>query len=94
VARQGRKQREPDRVAGSLRRADRGVAGEVLPLPRCAQGILEDLACSRGCRATKAQIFNSSVGSREDIDEYVIESHMSKLRTRLPNRAGLDPNQA
>jgi DNA-binding response OmpR family regulator len=70
------------------------VAGEVLPLPRCAQGILEDLACNRGCRATKAQIFNSSMGSREDIDEYVIESDMSKLPTRLPNRAGLDPNQA
>ncbi len=70
------------------------MAGEVLPLPRCAQGILEYLVCNRGCRATRRRSLTPPMGSREDIDENVIESHMSKQRTRLPNRAGFDPNQA
>jgi DNA-binding response OmpR family regulator len=45
-----------------------------------------------GCRVTKTQIFNSVYGLfSEDIDENVIESHISKLRKRLRHRLGYDP---
>jgi DNA-binding response OmpR family regulator len=45
-----------------------------------------------GCRVTKTQIFNSVYGLfSEDIDENVIESHVSKLRKRLRHRLGYDP---
>jgi hypothetical protein len=44
------------------------------------------------CRVTKTQIFNSVYGLfSEDIDENVIESHISKLRKRLRHRLGHDP---
>ena len=48
-----------------------------------------------GCRVTKTQIFNSVYGLfSEDIDENVIESHISKLRKRLRHRLGHDPIQS
>ena len=44
---------------------------------------------------TKAQIFNSVYGLfNEDIDENVVESHISKLRKRLRHRLGYDPIQS
>jgi DNA-binding response OmpR family regulator len=71
---------------------DPEVAGEVLPLPRRERRILEYLVSNRGCRVTKAQIFNYVYGLfSEDIDENVIESHVSKLRKRLRHRLGFDP---
>jgi DNA-binding response OmpR family regulator len=41
---------------------------------------------------TKSQIFNSVYGLfDQEIDENVIESHISKLRRRLRGRLGYDP---
>ena len=71
---------------------DPEVAGEVLALPRRERRILEYLVNNRGCRVTKTQIFNYVYGLfSEDIDENVIESHVSKLRKRLRHRLSYDP---
>jgi DNA-binding response OmpR family regulator len=71
---------------------DPEVAGEVLSLPRRERRILEYLVTNRGCRVTKSQIFNYVYGLfSEDIDENVVESHVSKLRKRLRYRLGYDP---
>ncbi len=71
---------------------DPEVKGEVLQLPRRERRILEYLVSNRGCRINKTQIFNSVYGLfSEDIDENVVESHISKLRKRLRHRMGYDP---
>lgn len=68
------------------------VAGEPMRLPRRELRILEFLASKEGRRATKAQIFGAVYGIFEhDIDENVIESHISKLRRRLRGALGYDP---
>lgn len=47
---------------------------------------------NKGCRVSKTQIFNSVYGLfSDDIDENVIESHISKLRKRLRQTLGYDP---
>jgi two-component system, OmpR family, flagellar system response regulator FtcR len=83
-------------VIGELRVFSDGrdpeVQGLPLPLPRRERRILEYLVNNMGCRVTKTQIFNSVYGPfSEDIDENVIESHISKLRKRLRHRLGHDP---
>jgi DNA-binding response OmpR family regulator len=71
---------------------DPEIKGEVLPLPRRERRILEYLVSNRGRRVTKTQIFNFVYGLfGEDIDENVVESHISKLRKRLRHRLGHDP---
>lgn len=71
---------------------DPEIRGEVLSLPRRERRILEYLVANMGGRVTKAQIFNSVYGLfNEDIDENVVESHISKLRKRLRHRLGYDP---
>lgn len=71
---------------------DPEISGEVLQLPRRERRILEYLVSNRGCRINKTQIFNSVYGLfSEDIDENVVESHISKLRKRLRHRLGYDP---
>ncbi len=71
---------------------DPEVKGDVLPLPRRERRILEYLVGNRGRRVTKTQIFNFVYGLfGEDIDENVVESHISKLRKRLRHRLGRDP---
>lgn len=71
---------------------DPEVCGEPLPLPRRERRILEYLVVNRGRRVTKTQIFNSVYGLfGDDIDENVVESHISKLRKRLRQRLGYDP---
>jgi DNA-binding response OmpR family regulator len=71
---------------------DPEVKGEMLQLPRRERRILEYLVSNRGCRINKTQIFNSVYGLfSEDIDENVVESHISKLRKRLRHRLGYDP---
>ena len=71
---------------------DPEVAGEVLALPRRERRILEYLINNKGCRVSKTQIFNYVYGLfSEDIDENVVESHISKLRKRLRHRLGYDP---
>jgi len=71
---------------------DPEVKGEVLALPRRERRILEYLISNKGRRVTKTQIFNFVYGLfGEDIDENVVESHISKLRKRLRHRLGYDP---
>lgn len=68
------------------------VEGEVLALPRRERRILEYLAVNRGRRMTKSQIFNAVYGLFDDeVEENVIESHISKLRKKLRARLGYDP---
>jgi DNA-binding response OmpR family regulator len=88
--------RKEGTVIGDLRVFSDGrdpeARGTVLPLPRRERRILEFLVQNTGCRVTKTQIFNSVYGLfSEDIDENVIESHISKLRKRLRHRLGYDP---
>ena len=71
---------------------DPEVAGAPLPLPRRERRILEYLVSNKGCRVSKTQIYNYVYGLfSEDIDENVVESHISKLRKRLRHRLGHDP---
>lgn len=80
----------PIRVFGDGR--DPEVGGIEFPLPRRERRILEFLASHRGRRVTKAQIFHSIYGLfDEDVDENVVESHVSKLRKKLRQRLGYDP---
>ena len=69
------------------------IVGEgPLPLPRRELRILEYLVSNAGRRVSKSQIFSSVYGLFEsEIDENVIESHISKLRKRLRARLGYDP---
>ncbi|MCB1439070.1 MAG: response regulator transcription factor [Nitratireductor sp.] len=68
------------------------VDGSTLNLPRRERRILEYLASVNGRRVTKAQLFNAIYGlCDEDIDENVIESHISKLRKKLRSVLGEDP---
>ena len=68
------------------------VRGEVLALPRRERRILEHLVAHSGKRVTKTQIFNAVYGIfDEDVEEDVVESHISKLRKKLRHRLGYDP---
>ena len=71
---------------------DPEIRGEQLMLPRRERRILEFLVSNAGKRVTKTQIFNAIYGLfDEDVDECVVESHVSKLRKKLRNRLGYDP---
>ncbi|MDE2361492.1 MAG: response regulator transcription factor [Hyphomicrobiales bacterium] len=71
---------------------DPEVGGDSLPLPRRERRILEFLAQHRGRRVTKSQIFQSIYGLFDDeVEENVVESHVSKLRKKLRSRIGYDP---
>lgn len=68
------------------------ICGEPVQLPRRELRILEFLVAHQGRRVSKSQIFSSVYGLFEqDIDENVIESHISKLRRRLRRHLGYDP---
>jgi two-component system, OmpR family, flagellar system response regulator FtcR len=61
-------------------------------LPRRERRILEYLVNNRGRRVSKAQIFNSIYGIfDENVEENVVESHISKLRKKLRRHLGYDP---
>jgi DNA-binding response OmpR family regulator len=63
-----------------------------LPLPWRERRILEYLVNNRGRRVSKAQIFNSIYGIfDENVEENVVESHISKLRKKLRRQLGYDP---
>jgi DNA-binding response OmpR family regulator len=84
------------KVVGDIRVFSDGrdpeVKGDILSLPRRERRILEYLVSNKGRRVTKTQIFNFVYGLfGEDIDENVVESHISKLRKRLRHRLGYDP---
>ncbi|HEX3495346.1 MAG TPA: response regulator transcription factor [Methylocella sp.] len=71
---------------------DPQLKGVSLPLPRRERRILEYLVNNRGRRVSKAQIFNSIYGIfDEDVEENVVESHISKLRKKLRGHLGYDP---
>ncbi|WP_315925446.1 response regulator transcription factor [Mesorhizobium sp. SP-1A] len=71
---------------------DPEINGEPLPLPRRERRILEFLAANRGRRVTKTQVFNAIYGIfDEEVEENVVESHISKLRKKLRERLGQDP---
>jgi DNA-binding response OmpR family regulator len=66
--------------------------GQVINLPRRERRILEYLITNRTRRVTRAQIFNAVYGVfNSDVDENVIESHISKLRKKLKHILGHDP---
>lgn len=68
------------------------VRGEPLLLPRRERRILEYLVSCKGRLVSKSQIFSSIYGIfDEDVQESVIESHISKLRKKLRSRLGYDP---
>lgn len=67
------------------------VDGEALALPRRERHILEYLVKNSARRITKTQLFNAIYGVfNDDVDESVIEGHMSKLRKKLRQRLGHD----
>jgi DNA-binding response OmpR family regulator len=70
---------------------DPEIRGEPLPLPRRERRILEYLVKNRGRRVSKTQIFNAVYGIfDEQVEENVVESHISKLRKKLRNKLGYD----
>ncbi|MCB5202664.1 winged helix-turn-helix domain-containing protein [Neorhizobium sp. T786] len=71
---------------------DPEIAGETFPLPRRERRILEYLVANRGRRVSKTQIFNAIYGIfDEEVEENVVESHISKLRKKLRKKLGTDP---
>ncbi|MBA3446682.1 MAG: response regulator transcription factor [Pseudaminobacter sp.] len=71
---------------------DPEVDGQPLPLPRRERRILEYLASNCGRRVTKTQVFNAIYGIfDEEVEENVVESHISKLRKKLREKLGFDP---
>ncbi|MCL6705498.1 response regulator transcription factor [Pseudomonas sp. R2.Fl] len=71
---------------------DPEISGEVFPLPRRERRILEYLVQNRGRRVSKSQIFNAIYGLFDDeVEENVVESHISKLRKKLRKKMGFDP---
>lgn len=71
---------------------DPEIEGKPLPLPRRERRILEYLANNCGRRVTKTQVFNAIYGIFDDeVEENVVESHISKLRKKLREKLGFDP---
>ncbi|MBD8553451.1 response regulator transcription factor [Rhizobium sp. CFBP 8762] len=71
---------------------DPEINGEIFALPRRERRILEYLVANRGRRVSKSQIFNAIYGIfDEDVEENVVESHISKLRKKLRKRLSFDP---
>lgn len=71
---------------------DPEVGGAVLALPRRERRILEYLVANRTRRVSRNQIFNAVYGLfDEEVEESVVESHISKLRKKLRNVLGYDP---
>lgn len=70
---------------------DPTVDGEAILLPRRERQILEYLVKNRRRRITKTQLFNAIYGLfNEEVDETVIEGHISKLRKKLRQQLGYD----
>ncbi|MGY2050573.1 response regulator transcription factor [Methylobacterium sp. JK268] len=74
---------------------DPEIDGNSLMLPRRERHILEYLARNRGRWLTKTQIFDAVYGDHAcDVEESVVEGHISKLRKKLRQRLGRDPIDA
>ena len=71
---------------------DPEIEDRTFALPRRERRILEYLAGNSGRRVTKSQVFNAIYGVfDEDVEENVVESHISKLRKKLREKLGFDP---
>lgn len=71
---------------------DPEVNGEVMMLPRRERRILEYHAANRMRRVSRSAIFNAVYGLFDDeVEESVVESHISKLRKKLRHALGYDP---
>jgi DNA-binding response OmpR family regulator len=71
---------------------DPEVGGSVLTLPRRERRILEYLVANRNRRVSRNQIFSAVYGLfDEEVEECVVESHISKLRKKLRGVLGYDP---
>ncbi len=71
---------------------DPEVNGEIMILPRRERRILEYLAANRTRRVSRSAIFNAVYGLfDEEVEESVVESHISKLRKKLRHALGYDP---
>ncbi|MGH6761707.1 MAG: flagellar transcriptional regulator FtcR [Phyllobacterium sp.] len=71
---------------------DPQINGEDFVLPRRERRILEYLIANRGRRLNKTQIFNAIYGIFDsEVEENVVESHISKLRKKLRDKLGYDP---
>jgi len=71
---------------------DPQINGVEFLLPRRERRILEYLIANRGRRLNKTQIFNAIYGIFDaEVEENVVESHISKLRKKLREALGYDP---
>jgi DNA-binding response OmpR family regulator len=71
---------------------DPEINGQVLMLPRRERRILEYLVVNRMRRVNRSLIFNAVYGLFDDeVEESVVESHISKLRKKLKHALGYDP---
>ncbi|WP_173934804.1 response regulator transcription factor [Chelativorans sp. Marseille-P2723] len=96
INRRAQQQQDDYLQIGRLRIFNNGrdpeIDGEAVPLPRRERRILEYLANNASRRVTKTQIFNAIYGIfDEDVEENVVESHISKLRKKLRQKLGFDP---
>jgi len=70
---------------------DPKINGQEIALPRRERRILEYLVANHSRRVSKTQIFNAIYGVFDvEIEENVIESHISKLRKKLKKLIGRD----
>ncbi len=68
------------------------IGDKPLQLPRREYRILEHMVRNKGKRITKTQMFNVVYGLFEvEVEESVVESHISKLRKKLRQMLGYDP---
>jgi two-component system, OmpR family, flagellar system response regulator FtcR len=68
------------------------VNGQIVSMPRRERRILQYLASNKGRRVTRAQIYSAIYGVLdENVEECVVESHISKLRKKLRLELGYDP---
>lgn len=71
---------------------DPEINGVEFILPRRERRILEYLVANRGRRLNKTQIFSAIYGIFDaEVEENVVESHISKLRKKLREQLGFDP---
>ncbi len=81
-----------DRIQVFFDGRDPVIDGEPFPLPRRERRVLELLVLNKRRRLTKTQVFNAVYGLfDEEVEETVIESHISKLRKKLRKQLGYDP---
>ncbi len=71
---------------------DPEINGEAIKLPRRERRILEYLAANTARRVSRSMIFDAVYGLFEaEVEESVVESHISKLRKKLKSSLGFDP---